>query len=384
MRNLISITLLAFLMLGFVSCKENENAKLVKVEADGETEAVASTGDAADDPAIWYNFSDPASSVIFGSDKQKGIIAYNLDGEILSFTGAGRINNIDVRYGFDLGNRKIDLLGGSNRSDNSIVIYEILPDSGKLRPLLSKPVISGVDEVYGFALYHRLNPDTVFTDTIINSEKLKNVLLTNNYYAFVNSKKGEIEQWEILPDNDSTIKLNKVREIKLKSQLEGMVADDELGYLYVGEENKGIWKFFADPYINNDRKLIADTTESYLVPDIEGLTMYYAKDKSGYLLASVQGINQFAVFERLGTNKYVGNFAIIDGLIDGAEETDGIDVLNLALGSKYPDGIFVVQDGYNFKNSDSATQNFKMVSWGNIAKSFNPELMVDNSYGGDE
>ena len=46
-----------------------------------ETEPVASSGDAADDPAIVINFSNPAQSLIFGTDKRAGVYLYNLSGE---------------------------------------------------------------------------------------------------------------------------------------------------------------------------------------------------------------------------------------------------------------------------------------------------------------
>ena len=61
-----------------------------------ETPQVDDSGD-ADDPAIWLNEFDPSLSIVFGTDKYNGIYSYNLKGEIIGFSKAGSINNIDLR-----------------------------------------------------------------------------------------------------------------------------------------------------------------------------------------------------------------------------------------------------------------------------------------------
>ncbi len=45
-----------------------------------ETPAVATWGDAADDPAIWVNPQDPAKSAVIATDKNLGLYVYDLDG----------------------------------------------------------------------------------------------------------------------------------------------------------------------------------------------------------------------------------------------------------------------------------------------------------------
>jgi len=70
------------------------------VQAALETEPVASRGDAADDAAIWVNPVDPAASVIIGTDKQRGLIVYRLDGTVVQSLPDGRMNNVDLRDGF--------------------------------------------------------------------------------------------------------------------------------------------------------------------------------------------------------------------------------------------------------------------------------------------
>ena len=61
------------------------------------------------------------------------------------------------------------------------------------------------------------------------------------------------------------------------------------------------------------------------------------------------------------------------GTVDGVSDTDGIDVTGAALGADWPDGLFVAQDGEN----EGGNQNFKLVSWGEIAAAADPPLLID-------
>ncbi len=94
--------------------------------------------------------------------------------------------------------------------------------------------------------------------------------------------------------------------------------------------------------------------------DVEGLTIAYGPDGTGYLIASSQGDNTFAIYRREGDNGYVKSFAVVDGAtVDGVYDTDGIDVTTANLGSSFPEGAFVAQDGQN----DTGNQNYKLVPW---------------------
>ncbi|MEL7162673.1 MAG: phytase [Bacteroidota bacterium] len=90
------------------------------------------TADAADDPAIWIHPTDPARSLIFGSNKTGGLAAYNLSGQEVSYYPLGKINNVDILTGVVLGGERIDLLGCTNRSDQSVDLLRIDPVTGDL------------------------------------------------------------------------------------------------------------------------------------------------------------------------------------------------------------------------------------------------------------
>jgi 3-phytase len=52
--------------------------------------------------------------------------------------------------------------------------------------------------------------------------------------------------------------------------------------------------------------------------------------------------------------------------IDGASETDGLDLTSANLGGRFTQGMLVVQDGY--KRLPDGAQNFKYVAWQDIAR----------------
>ncbi|HMB59178.1 MAG TPA: phytase, partial [Xanthomonadales bacterium] len=92
---------------------------------------------------------------------------------------------------------------------------------------------------------------------------------------------------------------------------------------------------------------------------------------SGYLLASNQGADSYALYTRESDHEFLGLFHVVADEatgIDGASETDGLDVTSANLGDAFPHGVFVVQDGRNITPEDR--QNFKLVPWEDIAAAF--------------
>lgn len=327
-----------------MSRKAGEHITTV-VQASAETDPTmqGKNVDSADDPAIWINRENIENSVIIGTDKKGGLATYNLAGKQLNYYPTGYMNNCDLRYGFKLGNKTIDILAASNRTCQSISLFSI-SENGELDSIHSRIIKSQMaDEVYGLCMYQNLE--------------------TGGIYVFLNSKSGEVEQYELLPVNNK-VDAKLVRSFSLGMQTEGMVADDVTRTLYIGKEQAGIWKFKADPGEIAEGKMVPHSSEenSNIRFDIEGLAIYPTDSLNGYLIASSQGNYSYALFERQGNNKYLGSFRITDGQIDGVEETDGLEVTNVPL-PVFPKGILVVQDGVNYDDTRKQSQNFKIVSW---------------------
>jgi hypothetical protein len=197
--------------------------------------------------------------------------------------------------------------------------------------------------------------------------------VSGKYYVFVSSESGQVQQWELFDNGAGKVDARQVRSFAVGSQSEGLVADDVLRHLYVGEEDVGIWKYSAEPDGGPVRTQVDHTgAGGHLAADVEGLTIYYANGGAGYLLASSQGNNEFVVYRRDGNNTYVGNLALVaGGAIDAVTDTDGIDVTNFALGSQFPQGMFVAQD-----NDD----NFKLARWDAIDAAFGGTLIADTNW----
>ena len=352
---LIAFCLVSSLLSCTAQTVTNTRKKVYESVPAMETQAVETAGDICDDPCIFIHPVDTNLSTIIGTDKDDnrgGLRVYDLDGREIQFIQDGKMNNVDIRYDFPLGKEKIALVTAGNRSKDTVAIYKVDLKTRKLINVEARCLPLKI-KVYGSCMYRSPR--------------------TGKYFAFVNDKRGKVVQWELYDNQEGKVDGKFVRTFSVNSQTEGCVADDDLGFLYLGEENTGIWKFSAEPEGGPQRKLV-DKVGAHLVADVEGLTIYKASDKTGYLIASSQGDNTYAVYEREGSNKYIGSFAVVEGNgIDGTSETDGIDVTHYALGDRFPLGIFVAQDGLN----NGENQNFKCVRWDSIAKKFDPPLKIN-------
>lgn len=307
----------------------------VRVSASAETVPVGTVNeDAADDPAIWRNASDPAKSLIVGTDKKGGLYVYNLRGEQLSFMPAPGLNNVDL---VELADGRV-LVAASDRSDlETAHIHISLLDTkaGSLTPVARQPV--GPGEGYGICL---AQPG--------DDGKLS---------IFSAPKNGIIYRTRLSLDAlDGVTAANTLTTVP--SQPEGCVVDDRTGTLYIGEEAAGVW---AINIASGSKELVAPTGTGMTVPDVEGLALAPEGDNGGYLVASSQGDNAFAVYQ-LPTMEPVGRFRIAAGAFGSVEETDGIELDTRAFGSDFPDGLFIAQDGVNPPDA----QNFKLVRWDQI------------------
>ena len=316
------------------------------VQATAETTPVASLDDAADDPAIWINPADPAQSRILGTDKKAGLAVYDLMGEKVQFLPVGRVNNVDVRDGLTLAGKSLTIAAASQRDDKTIVLWSI-DRTGTLAPLSA--VKTGLAEPYGVCLS--------WAGTSPNGR----------LWAFVNDKDGRIEQYELKDDGTGKLVSTLLRTLKLQTQPEGLVADEPQGFLFAGEEGKGVWRFPLDPAGGTTGELIAGLKpKGHLTPDVEGLAIVITgPNNQGYLIVSSQSSNQYALYDRTPPHHFRAIFAIADSTsIDGVQETDGLDATTTPLGPTFPFGIFVVQDGDN----NGLPQNFKFVPWESVAK----------------
>ena len=322
-----------------------------------ETVPVNSDEDSADDPAIWVHPTVAEKSIIIGTNKKAGLHVYDLAGKELQTISLESLpNNVDVIYDFPWNGQRVDLAVSTSRHKSApgVRIYRIDPQSRKLVDLTTDkaiPVFGGA-EPYGICGYHSRRD--------------------GRCYVFVNHKSGRIHQYQLVDNRDGTVGLQFARLFGVVSQPEGLVADEEFGVLYAGEEDYGVWKFGAEPDAGTVGVLVAKVGENGLTADVEGLTLYAGENGRGYLIVSSQGNNTFKVYERGGRNRFVMTIDPDAGQLGKPTDTDGIAVTNRPLGPNFPKGMFVVQDGKKhptIPKKKTGPQNFKLYAWEDIAGS---------------
>ncbi|OEJ30554.1 phytase [Streptomyces subrutilus] len=379
----------------------------------------------ADDPAIWRNASDPDRSLVIATAKEGGLRVYDLDGRQVQSLPApppprdgdkpGRFNNVDLVTGLRFPDGRHDVAVVSDRGRDQLRFYRIEPGrpAGPLVDVTDEaaaPLVfsSGPDEVgdqrtaYGLATY---------------ADRGRSFAVTSRRHD------TKLALAELTPDARGKVGYHLVRTLTLPSsfalpdgtrwtpcaepgelpQVEGMVVDPDSGDLYAGQEDVGIWKLDAD--LRSPARLI-EKVRSYGVPgtwnprteecdagadpgfggrhlsaDVEGLTIWRDPEdprRDGYLIASGQGDNTFAVFDRGHRNAFVRGFRITAGSApgapDGSEVCDGAAVTSAPLGRRFPNGLLVVQDGANTPEAPGpdgqvrTDTDFKFVDWGRLQR----------------
>ena len=348
--------LLIFIFLFFSKASASE----IVIYPKQETEPVFSTGDAADDPAFWFNKKEPSKSVIFGTDKKSGLHSFSLNGKRMQFISSGKINNIDSRSGYSFGAKNFSILAGSNASNNSIIIY-LINEDGIIEKLNKNEFKTDLEGVYGLCMYKSSKSKATY---IFVSDA---ITLTINQYRVLN----------FFP-----IKTQLVREIKTASTSEGCVVDDESGILYFAQEdeNSGVYYIDAEPK-DNEIKIIDSIKENggQINGDTEGLAILNHPEGK-LLIASSQGSSDFTVYNLSNKNKFIGRFSIVkDNKIDGVSRTDGIEIYTGYINEDYEFGILIAQDDMNMATFDldgvslqakKINQNFKLVPVKQIVENF--------------
>lgn len=302
-----------------------------------------------DDPAIWINKKDPSKSLIFGTDKDSigALMVYSLDGKIdreRSIYNVARPNNVDVEYGFKLDGKEIDIVVFTERYTNSIRIFrvpEMQPvDNGGI------PVFEGEEMRSPMGIGMFKNP------------------VDDKIYAIVGRKEGPVDGtylWQYLLKDSGAgyIEAEKIRSFGSYSgikEVEAIVVDDALRYVYYADEQKGVRKYYADPERGNE-ELALFATEGFM-RDHEGISIYCQEDGTGYIIVSDQEANKFHIFSREGTSENSHDHQLLKVIDASTLSSDGNEVTSVYLNETFPNGLFVAM-------SDDKT--FQLYDWRDIA-----------------
>ena len=348
------------ILLGSCSAPQNEEQNSTDSMATDVTGAVTKlapavttqpVGHDSDDPAIWIHPTDPAQSLIIGTDKGDdtgvgGLFVFNLQGEILpdKTRTLQRPNNVDIAYGLKLGDRTVDIAVAAERNTNSLRVFS-LPD---MTPVDGGgiPVFEGEElrAPMGIALY--TNPETKEISAIVGRKEGP----TDSTYLW---------QYRLTGNAEGMVTSTVVRKFGAwsgKKEIEAIAVDNRLGYVYYSDEVFGVRKYYAHPDSSNT-ELALFATEG-ITRDHEGISIYKLADGTGYILLSDQQANQFHIYPREGTEGSPHDHPLLKVVDVSTQESDGSDVTSLPLNSTFGKGLFVAM-------SDNAT--FQLYKWEDLA-----------------
>jgi 3-phytase len=338
-------------------------SKALEIEAEYGTVQLSND---PDDPAIWVHPVDPSRSLILGTMKVAApagaIVVFGMDGQIRqTVSGIDRPNNIDVEYGLQVGGRRIDVAIATERLARQLRVFRIDTADGRLADLGGIPILEGqageAGAPMGIGLYRRPRDGAVF--------------------AIVAPKEGPREgylwQYRLNDAGGGRLGATFVRRfgnfsattVREENEIEAVVVDDALGYVYYADEADGIHKWHADPDHPDAGRELAHFARSGFRGDREGIAIYALPDGTGYIVGTDQldEESEYHVYPREGApgnpHDHSREIAVLRG---GADATDGIEISSSALGPGLPSGVLVAMN--------SAPRNFLVFRWQDVAPAF--------------
>lgn len=345
------IPFLLFLLFLLTACQNQPAKKNIHSDTTALTPFLITDTvyDDSDDPAIWIDKTNPANSLIIGTDKHRengGLYVYNLKGKIVpgkSVTGLKRMNNVDIAYGLMINGKPTDIVVATERDKNSIRIFSLpemkILDNGGIEVFTKDSLRSPM----GIALYTRPSDQAIF---VIVGRK-------------TGPPEGYLEQYHLTEDEKGFIKATLIRKFGKfsgKKEIESIAVDNELGYVYYSDEQFGIRKYYADPEKGNQE--LAIFGQAAFKEDNEGISIYKFPDGTGYILVSDQSANRFNVYPREGTKESPHKHNRITSILLSTDQSDGSDVTSYSLPG-FNGGLFVAM---------STDKTFQVYKWSDIAK----------------
>jgi 3-phytase len=402
---------------------DNETPVLYDDDAGGNA--------SGDDPAIWVHPGDSSRSIVIVTAKEGGLRVYDLESNELQSLAAepapradgvpGRYNNVDIAYDMSLGGEKADVAVVSDRYNDQLRFFVIDPaGADAATPLrevtapeqefLLNPDREAVDEehtAYGVAVYQPRRGSTYAVVTQEGATMIAAARIVRNggTLAYTDVRRLELPDRFRLPDGTTWI---PCEEPGVGPQFEGVAVDQRNGVLYATQEDVGLWRIQL-PLGRGEPKLldrvadfgIHDTfnpeTEECepvdpeatgfggpnLVADAEGVDIYYARGRTGYVVVSSQGDDRFSVYSTVGRNRSLGTFRVTGVGVDEINGSDGLAVTNRVVGD-FRRGLLVTHDEPESGpgvDPDRDPTNFSYIDWGQVARAM--QLRVNTNPGND-
>jgi len=321
-----------------------------------------SVTDDPDDPAIWIHPTDPARSLIVGTNKVAApagaVVVFGLDGRIRqTIAGIDRPNNVDIQQGVRMGDRTVDIAVVTERLQHRLRVFTIAADGSGLSEIGAVPVLDGEtgdrSEPMGIALYKRQADGAIFA---IVAPKLGGATNYLWQYRLEANARGGVQGTLVRRFGNFS---GKGAEPGEAGEIEAIVVDDALGYVYFADEAYGISKWQADPdHKDAARELAVFGLEGYQL-DREGLAVWAGPDGTGYLVSTDQipGGSVFKLYRREGEPGMPHRHVAVHEVRTTADQTDGIEVTSAKLPG-FPAGLLVAMN--------SGPRNFALFDWARL------------------
>ena len=314
-----------------------------------ETVPIA-TPTGAKDTAIWVHPTQPALSLVFGTDQfgASGLFAYGLNGAQRQQLLIGNTVGVDVRYGVPVDNFTTDVLLAA-KSDGTFLLYSVDAVSGILAPIDVGPAATG-STINAAALY--FSPRT----------RVLMVLIADTT--------GKLRMYRATGNGAGKLTTQLVRTHTFDAPVQGLVADDRGERVFLTLENKGLFVLQAE-VAGTPAPLVVDSIDAGRIAGASGVALYFTADAGGYVLVSSSANSRFPVYSLGAGFPFVTAFNVVasDAGISGAINTRGIEVTQRPLGASFPQGLFVAHD--------EGRTNYKLVRWEDIARVPTVPLAVD-------
>ena len=143
-------------------------------------------------------------------------------------------------------------------------------------------------------------------------------------------------------------------------EIEAVVVDDALGYVYFSDERSAIRKYHADPdHPDAARELAVIGADGYM-GDREGLAIYETGKGTGFLVSSdqVPGGTRVKLYRREGTPENPHDHSDVRTVVTVSDSTDGLEVTSRPLPG-FPQGLLVMMN--------ASARDFLLFDWRTVA-----------------
>ncbi|SEL66927.1 3-phytase [Stigmatella aurantiaca] len=312
-----------------------------------ETQPVSGVSGGESEAALLRDATFPERSLFLTADSALGIATYLMDGserQVINSTGVAYA--VDVIDGFPLSGRTVPLVVVANGTGRTLNAYTVDPVQLALIPV-------------GGTLLSAQN----FDPRTVN---LYRSGVTGKIYAFTANPGGTVQQLELKSIEDGGISGTAVRSFEAGGSIAGVVVDPDQRALFISVPDTGIWRFPAEP---------TDTTAGTVAVPLgtsvpRGLGLYTVDEQDGYLLATTDQSDEIAIYDRRSPHAQVGSFTVPQkDSVDQVDRPRFVEVTSVPVGKNFPNGMIAVHDANN-----APSQNYKFISWVELAKAFTPPL----------